>query len=171
MERLKTWPIQTVLLTLLLVLTPGTGRTEVDTRAGDGAGEVVSELASRELKLSNFFTGLSFGYEGSFWKPFETEDEKSNIVEYEAEGLNIGDASMLLNLGTRVGLPPNEIQTVLDTRPYKDAVDADWSRAYQLGITAVPTFRLNQQVLVGAQPYNVLVNFLESNQVDRRPLE
>ena len=87
---------------------------------------------------------------------------------YFADGVNIGDTSILLELGNRVGLPPGEIQTVLDTRSYKDAVDADWSRAYQLGITAVPTFRLNQQVLVGAQPYNVLVNFLESNQVMRR---
>jgi predicted DsbA family dithiol-disulfide isomerase len=77
----------------------------------------------------------------------------------------------LLDIGNRVDLPSNEIQTVLDTRPYKNAVDADWSRAYQLGITAVPTFRLNQQVLVGAQPYKVLVNFLESNQVMRRSTE
>jgi predicted DsbA family dithiol-disulfide isomerase len=90
---------------------------------------------------------------------------------YFADGLNIGDTSILLELGNRVGLPPGEIQTVLDTRSYKDAVDADWSRAYQLGITAVPTFRLNQQVLVGAQPYNVLVNFLESNQITRRSTE
>ena len=90
---------------------------------------------------------------------------------YFADGLNIGDTSILLELGNRVGLPPGEIQTVLDTRSYKDAVDADWSRANQLGITAVPTFRLNQQVLVGAQPYNVLVNFLESNQVMRRSTE
>jgi predicted DsbA family dithiol-disulfide isomerase len=87
---------------------------------------------------------------------------------YFADGVNIGDTSILLELGNRVGLPPGEIQAVLDTRSYKDAVDADWSRAYQLGITAVPTFRLNQQVLVGAQPYNVLVNFLESNQIMRR---
>ena len=90
---------------------------------------------------------------------------------YFAEGLNIADTSILLELGKRVGLPPDEIQSVLDTRPYKDAVDADWSRAYQMGITAVPTFRLDNQVLVGAQPYNVLVNFLDSNHIARRPLE
>jgi predicted DsbA family dithiol-disulfide isomerase len=96
------------------------------------------------------------------------EFHDSAFRAYFAEGLNIADNATLLELGNRAGLPSDEVQSILDARPYRDAVDADWSRAYQLGITAVPTFRLNRQVLVGAQPYNVLVNFLDSNQVKRR---
>jgi predicted DsbA family dithiol-disulfide isomerase len=37
-----------------------------------------------------------------------------------------------------------------------------------MGINAVPSFMINQQVVVGAQPYKVLVNFMESNQIARR---
>ena len=100
-------------------------------------------------------------------------DQFHNAVfrAYFAEGMNIGDIPNLIQLGKTIELPENEIQSVLENRSHKDSVDADWSRSYQLGITAVPTFRVNRQVLVGAQPYNVLVNFLESNQIDRRSIE
>ena len=86
---------------------------------------------------------------------------------YFADGLNISNTETLTQLAKNVGLPENKILSVLENRTYKDAVDSDWSRAYQFGITAVPTFMINQKVLVGAQPYNVLKNFLESNQVAR----
>jgi len=97
-------------------------------------------------------------------------DEFHNAVfrAYFSEGLNIDDIDTLTQLGKNVGLPENEILSVLEQRAYQDAVDADWSRAYQLGITAVPTFKVKQQILVGAQPYSVLENFLESNQITRR---
>jgi predicted DsbA family dithiol-disulfide isomerase len=86
---------------------------------------------------------------------------------YFAEGLNISSTDILTQLAKNVGLPENEIPPVLENRTYRDAVDSDWSRAYQLGITAVPTFMIEQRVLVGAQPYNVLQNFVESNQAAR----
>ena len=86
---------------------------------------------------------------------------------YFADGLNISNTETLTQLAKNVGLPENKILPVLENRTYKDAVDSDWSRAYQFGITAVPTFMINQKVLVGAQPYNVLKNCLESNQVAR----
>ena len=87
---------------------------------------------------------------------------------YFADGLNISNFEILTQLAKKVGLPVNEIQSVLEKRSYKQAVDSDWSRAYQFGITAVPSFIVKQQILVGAQPYSVLKKFLESNQVPRR---
>jgi predicted DsbA family dithiol-disulfide isomerase len=53
-------------------------------------------------------------------------------------------------------------------RTHKTAVDTDWKRSHQLGITAVPTFVLNQKGLVGAQPYEVLEQFLEENKIKRK---
>jgi len=87
---------------------------------------------------------------------------------YFAEGLNIGEISTLVKIGEKIGLPEENLRTVLDTRAYKDAVDSDWARSYQLGITAVPTFMINRQTLVGAQPYNVLAKFMDSNHITRR---
>ncbi len=87
---------------------------------------------------------------------------------YFADGLNIGEITTLIKVGKTIGLPEGDMRHVLETQAYKSAVDSDWARAYQMGITAVPTFMINQQVLVGAQPYNVLVNFMESNHIARR---
>jgi len=47
-------------------------------------------------------------------------------------------------------------------------VDADWSLSQEKGITAVPTFVMNQDKLVGAQPYEMLERLMEANGVKRR---
>jgi predicted DsbA family dithiol-disulfide isomerase len=51
-----------------------------------------------------------------------------------------------------------------------EAVDLDWKRSYELRVTAVPTFLLNNQLLVGAKKYEVLEKLLLSNNVKRRTL-
>jgi protein-disulfide isomerase len=56
----------------------------------------------------------------------------------------------------------------LNTRAYKAAVDGDWMLSHHLGITAVPTFRLKGEVLVGAQPYDALAAFAAANGIARR---
>ena len=90
---------------------------------------------------------------------------------YFADGLNISDAGILTQLAKKVGLPEDEILSVLENRTYSDAVDSDWSRAYQFGITAVPTFMVQRKVLVGAQPYSVMKSFLEKNQISPRTMD
>jgi predicted DsbA family dithiol-disulfide isomerase len=87
---------------------------------------------------------------------------------YFADGKNISNISVLLEIAKTVGLPESEAEKILHNRAYKDAVDADWSRAGLLGVTAVPTFCLNERHLVGAQPYTVLEQFLSENSIQRR---
>jgi predicted DsbA family dithiol-disulfide isomerase len=58
---------------------------------------------------------------------------------------------------------------VLAARTFKEAVDTDWARASESRVTAVPTFLTNGQTLTGAQPFDVLVNFMLQNKVIRRP--
>jgi predicted DsbA family dithiol-disulfide isomerase len=67
-----------------------------------------------------------------------------------------------------VGLPEEEARKVLEMRTHKAAVDSDWKRSHQFGITAVPTFLINQKGVVGAQPYEVLEQFLEENKIKRK---
>ena len=47
-------------------------------------------------------------------------------------------------------------------------VDADWHKAQQYGITAVPSFVAGQTKLVGAHPYNVLAGQLGAAGAQRR---
>jgi predicted DsbA family dithiol-disulfide isomerase len=55
------------------------------------------------------------------------------------------------------------VRNVLDSGTFKAAVDRDWERAYKSGVTAVPTFVIDRQALVGAQPYNVLKKFIRQH--------
>jgi predicted DsbA family dithiol-disulfide isomerase len=87
---------------------------------------------------------------------------------YFADGLNIGLDSTLLELGTSLGLSEPDLRDALENRTYKNAVDEDWNRAHQMGVTAVPTFVLNGMSLVGAQPYEKLVQLIKSGGVGKR---
>jgi predicted DsbA family dithiol-disulfide isomerase len=87
---------------------------------------------------------------------------------YFVNGKNIGKADELGVLMKSIGLPEKEARSVLELRTFKEAVDSDWMRSRSLGITAVPTFRVDQQAIVGAQPYEVLEQFLIKCDVKKR---
>ena len=61
-----------------------------------------------------------------------------------------------MEIAAAAGLPTDEATDVLQSRSFKEAVDADWKRCAQLGINAVPTFLAGRYVLVGAHPYEAL---------------
>jgi predicted DsbA family dithiol-disulfide isomerase len=87
---------------------------------------------------------------------------------YFVDGVNIAKIEELTSLAQNAGLPGEEARRALGMRTHKTAVDTDWKRSHHLGITAVPTFVLNQKGLVGAQPYEVLEQFLEENKIKRK---
>ena len=87
---------------------------------------------------------------------------------YFVDGKNIGKEEELIVLAGSVGLPAEEAKKVLQSRTFRDAVDSDWARSHQMGITAVPTFLIDKETVVGAQPYEVLEQFLKANGVKKR---
>ena len=80
---------------------------------------------------------------------------------YFVEARNIGDPEILVEIARSVGLPPEEARAVLTERRFKEAVDADWAKSRDYGITGVPTFVAARYGVVGAQPYEVLLQLLE----------
>jgi predicted DsbA family dithiol-disulfide isomerase len=82
---------------------------------------------------------------------------------YFVNGKNIGKIPVLVDLAASIELPSEEAAAVLETRAFKAAVDADWNLSREKAITAVPTFVMNQDKLVGAQPYEMLAKFVEAN--------
>jgi predicted DsbA family dithiol-disulfide isomerase len=69
---------------------------------------------------------------------------------------------VLLKIAKGIGLPEEGAREVLEKRTFKAAVDADWEKSRQYGVTGVPTFVAGQQGVVGAQPYETLVQLIES---------
>ncbi len=81
---------------------------------------------------------------------------------YFVEGRNIGDPDVLLSVAGSLGLDEEAAREVLEKRTFKEAVDADWEKSRQYGVTGVPTFVAGRQGVVGAQPYEALVHLIES---------
>ena len=80
---------------------------------------------------------------------------------YFVQGVNIAQKDVLLNLIDRSGLDRREGKTVIETREFSDAVDSDWELSRAKGVTAVPTFFLGLDRLVGAQPYEALKRWID----------
>ncbi len=87
---------------------------------------------------------------------------------YFVDGVNIARIEILASLAKKIGLSESEARKVLELRTHREAVDSDWKRSRQMGVTAVPTFVVYQGAIVGAQPYEVLEHFLEENHIRRR---
>jgi predicted DsbA family dithiol-disulfide isomerase len=87
---------------------------------------------------------------------------------YFVEARNIGDPDILVEIAQSVGLPGEEARAVLTERRFKEAVDADWSKSRQWGVTGVPTFVAARYGVVGAQPYEVLEQLLDKAGARRR---
>lgn len=105
------------------------------------------------------------------WSESKNKGDEYHAVVFKAffvDGRNIAKIPVLAELASSIGLPGNEAAEILATREYKAAVDSDWALSKERSITAVPTFVLNQDRLIGAQPYEALQEFMEANGVKRR---
>ena len=87
---------------------------------------------------------------------------------YFVDNRNIGDPEILVEIAQSVGLPADEARAVLTERRFKDEVDADWAKSHSYGVTGVPTFVAARYGVVGAQPYEVLVQLIEKAGAARR---
>lgn len=80
---------------------------------------------------------------------------------YFVDSRNIGDPDILVEIAELVGLDGAEARRVIDERRFKDEVDADWQKSAAYGVTGVPTFVAARYGVVGAQPYEALVQLVE----------
>jgi len=93
---------------------------------------------------------------------------KAVFRAYFVDGKNIGKVDELIRIADSAGIPEKEARSVIGFRTYREAVDEDWTRSRQLGITGVPTFIVGGQATVGFQPYEALDQFLKTCGVKKR---
>jgi predicted DsbA family dithiol-disulfide isomerase len=79
---------------------------------------------------------------------------------YFVEGCNLALHDVLLRIAESIGLPSDEAQDVLVERSFAGAVDADWQRAGDLRISAVPTHLCDGKRLTGFAPYDDFVRLI-----------
>lgn len=87
---------------------------------------------------------------------------------YFVDARNIGDPDILVEIAESVGLSGAAAREVIETRRFKDAVDADWAKSAQYGVTGVPTFVAGRRGVVGAQPYETLERLVVTAGAARR---
>ena len=79
---------------------------------------------------------------------------------YFVAGSNIALVDELMRIAESVGLPLDEARAVLAKRSFAAAVDADWQRAGELRITAVPTHLCGGKRLAGFSSYDDFVRLI-----------
>ena len=104
----------------------------------------------------------------SKWGERFSESSMLNQKIFEAyfvDGQNMADQDLLAKLAGETGLSTQEATKVLEKRVFKEAVDIDWMRSGQIGISGVPTFVIGKYGISGAQPYEMLERFVVENTV------
>ena len=100
-----------------------------------------------------------FAQELAKWGESFPEGEAMNLKLFEAyfaEGRNLAEPVVLLEVAEAAGLDRDAAEEMIRKRSFRGAVDTDWKRAHELGVTGVPTFVSGNRGLVGAQPYEAL---------------
>jgi predicted DsbA family dithiol-disulfide isomerase len=80
---------------------------------------------------------------------------------YFVHNKNVGDIDVLVELAESIGLDGAAARKVLEDRSFEAAVDADWDKARQMGVSGVPTYVAGGAGVVGAQPYEALEQLME----------
>ena len=77
------------------------------------------------------------------------------------EGQDISQWDVLRSAAEEVGLNAHEMQSDVEGGKYTEEVAAQVQEAYQIGVSGVPTYVINNRyAIVGAQPYEVFKNAL-----------
>ena len=81
-----------------------------------------------------------------------TKLKESLMIAYFCEGRDISNIDTLIDIGAAFGLDHAQVSEMLNSEQSSQQLDADLSRANELGVTAVPTYVFNEQWSVpGAQ--------------------
>ena len=87
------------------------------------------------------------------------------------EGSPVSDHAALRALATQVGLPELEVDAVLTSGRYSDAVRADEAQALAYGISGVPFFVIDGRYgISGAQPADAVLQTLDKAWSEHSPL-
>ena len=103
----------------------------------------------------------------------ETQDNGQSIHDalfraYFVDTQNVADKGVLLSVCKNLGLDVDAAASAIDGDTYKDAVDADWKKSREYGVTGVPTYVAGQAGIVGAQPYEAIEQLLQQSGVTQR---
>lgn len=87
---------------------------------------------------------------------------------YFVAGRNLASPEVLAGVGEEAGLDAELVRETVEGRRYQTTIDEHWQRALGVGVRGVPTFAVGRTAVVGAQPWEVLVDLMDQAGVGRR---
>jgi predicted DsbA family dithiol-disulfide isomerase len=91
---------------------------------------------------------------------------RSIYQAYFADGLNIADIEVLAGIAEGQGLDATDLRAVLRDERFRPEVERQFDLARDVGVTAVPAYVAGRYLLVGAQPYDVYTQLIETAQAE-----
>ena len=132
-------------------------------------GEVAAEcgLTMRRAPLTPntrlAFEASEFAKDKDLFEPFHKECYRA----FWEDGVNLGQISVLQQLGEQVGLDAKEMKERLDMGYYTAQAQAQYDEAISLGVNGIPSFIMGRYFFSGAQPYEVFKQVAETVQNDK----
>lgn len=140
-------------------------------------GTANAERFYAQIKLAGDAEGIPFNFEAIavspntfdahrliLWAGQKGEGQQNNVVEslfkaYFIDGQNIGDRTILVDLGIKAGLDGPELEGKLRSEEGVIETRESASHAHQIGVTGVPCFIVEQKYgISGAQDPPTLAN-------------
>lgn len=159
--------------------TPGEGQTLEELFAGR---DYDIDAAYRRMKGLMDAEGLDYGkrthtynsrlaQELGKWAETQPDGDAIHMALFRAyfvNNRNIGSPEVLMEIAREAGLPEDGAREVIEERTFEAAVDVDWAKSRQYGVTGVPTYVAERQGVVGAQPYEALEQFMDGVGAQRK---
>ena len=180
---LQTWDGEVTVAYLPFLLNPDIPPEGYDFRAymqAKGGGDVPLEQFFEGPRQMGAAVGLTFNFDKITRAPNSllahclialTPAEKQDaLVEdlyaaYFEHGQDFGDEAVLLELAANHGLNGDQLQNELRSAALREQVQAEVQQAYQLGVTGVPFYVINQKYAFnGAQPPEAIINIFQQIQ-------
>ena len=137
-------------------------RNREDAKAyGDHLRSLMAEAGltyNRRTRLDNSRIAQELGA----WADTRQSGDEFHYAMFKAyfvDDKTISDPGTLIEIAGSVGLDETEAEEVIRSRSFSPQVTSDWDRAWENGITGVPTFVARDLFVYGCQPYEVLERF------------
>ncbi len=120
-------------------------------------GEVAEEsgLVMRRAPLTPntrlAFEASEFAKDAGLFEPFHRECYRA-LWE---DGANLGELSVLQQIGKQVGLDPAAMEERLGAGHYTSAAQTQYEEALSIGVRGIPSFIIGRYFFSGAQPYDL----------------
>ena len=77
-----------------------------------------------------------------------------------AQGLDIGDETVLLDVGSGIGLDEQELKASFSNPQYLGQLEKNWAEAQELGLIGVPSFQIGEELFWGQDRIDYVMEHL-----------